>query len=247
MIKLIYGALIMMVIIGGLMHAALSQMDQQRSVMCSGQTYNNITCKKMSPLFYARGCGTTDSNVIPVTAGDRIVVWTDTNKSGTVTGVTDQIGDPYAPLGSLTDARWGPSNALTDAAWTAIARKTATLNITVNCNGSGGTYELAAIALSSSVGTVGVDCSSIWTAVMHATSVSSTCAAVKDNDVVLSMVDWYNTQPRAGSGWSELKDKGTEWVFELKKDSSAGAVTGTWTNFTDDMISGTVAFNDGKR
>jgi len=216
-------------------------------MVCSGQTYNNITCKAMSPLFAGRGCGSTDNNVIAVAAGDRIVVWTDTNKSGTITSLTDSAGDTYTLLGYLTNARWGPRNSLTDAAWTAIAKKTTTLNIKVNCNGSGGSFELAAVALSSSVGTVGIDCTSTWTAVTHATSVSSTCTSLKNNDLVISTVDWYNTQPKAGSGWTELKDKGTEWVFELVKRTSPGAVTGKWTNFADDMISGTIAFSDGKQ
>ena len=245
--KLVCAVLATFLIIAGLSPAVFAQVHSPQSLLCSGQTYNNITCKKMSPLFYGRGCGKTASNVIPVTAGDRIVVWADTNRRGTITSVTDQTGNTYVLLGNLTNARWGPNNSLTDAAWTTIAKKTSTLNITVNCNGSGGEYELAAIALSSSVGTVRIDCTSTWTAVTQATSVSSACTAVKSNDLAFSMVDWYNTQPKPGSAWQELSDKGSEWVFELRKLSSADAVTGKWTNFPDDMISGTMSFSDGKQ
>lgn len=211
-------------------------------VGCTNSTYNNITCVQSTAVETIGSCGAYATKP-SVTSGNRLIIYSDiATGTGNVTSITDSAGNAWTTVPNQGATHWnGATPSSTDSVWTAIANSTATLTITLNCSVSVAN-EFAITELHSSLGTVGIDCSSTFQVVNSGSNPSTTCTASHSNDMGYSMSDWNNGATQ-GSGWTLISEN-AENIQEVRAMSGT-TINGTWTLGPDSFISATIGFSDG--
>lgn len=206
-------------------------------------TNGNIVCDQVV-LLSGGLCSATLNGFISVTAGRRALLWTDTGSTATMTAIHDQVGNTWVKMTPSVGFNTSSSPQAIDQWWTTVAISTASLNLTATCPGE--SFEIAGFEFHSTVGTVGIDCFSVWTPFNNPPgAMNSNCTATGTNDVGLSFIDWGSINPTPGAGWSKGSND-TEDVSAMKALGSPGVVTSIWNGDPGDFyITCVIALNDG--
>lgn len=204
----------------------------------------NIVCDQVV-LLGGGLCSATLNNFISVTAGRRSLLWTDTGNVSIMTAIHDQVGNIWVKMTPSVGFNTAASPQAIDQWWTTVATTTASLNLTATCTG-GNSFEIAGFEFHSTVGTVGIDCFSVWTPFDNPPgAMNSSCSYTGTNDVGLSFIDWGSVNPTPGTGWSKGSND-TEDVSAMKSLGAPGVVTSIWNGSPGDFyITSVIALNDG--
>lgn len=198
---------------------------------CTNTTYGNFTCVHAYGLANPNCPAGTLSITNPV-VGDDLYIWTDSDTAHPLGGLTGSGMTTATLVTSLNQAGF-----VWDGWWHAKITSSTAFGIGVSSNCNGG-YEIEAIQVRASSGSISTDCLAVFTYNGGTVnSNTSTCTATHTNDLAISAVDWGNGQPSpSGTAGTLITEGGTEHTMSIGSVATAGSKSTTWSEVGTDSI-----------
>lgn len=227
-----------------------------QAATCTNTAYNKITCVQAF-LNNSGSCttgGSTQNGYATVTAGHMLLLYEGMGSgSGNSVTITGNLGTVWTAVPNQPNVAWGSgSENYTFSAFTAIPTSSGSLNLTFTCGtNNNADTESVFVEMSSSVGTISIDCSSAWTLYNNSTgpfgqTTTPLCVSTHANDLNVSRVNDDGTVPSTPSGWTELTEVTSDEGLAVQAGGSPGTVNGVWgSTGSQYIIVGSIAFSDG--